>query len=127
MYFEKRNILIMQEILKVNRSLADTHSLYIAASSGFVRAVEILLNIGVKDTCLKCNGTFYWKDNIKENEIDETHTGDKLSDNYTNFKNMLSASFRYVGFPFVQYLENVCLIVLDSQKYGCHSSIVPTT
>jgi hypothetical protein len=38
-----------------------------------VRAVEILLNIGVKYTCLKCNGTFYWKDNIKENEIDEIH------------------------------------------------------
>jgi ankyrin repeat protein len=86
---EKGNILVMQEILKVNRSLADTHSLYIAASNGFVRAVEILLSIGVKDMCLKCNGTFYWKDNITENEIDETHTCDNLSGNKTNFKNML--------------------------------------
>ncbi|KAL3852611.1 hypothetical protein ACJMK2_016230, partial [Sinanodonta woodiana] len=56
---------VLDIFLKLSPRFADQRCLYNAASGGHTQIVERLLNLGVKDVCLPCNGSFYW---LKENE-----------------------------------------------------------
>ncbi|KAL3852606.1 hypothetical protein ACJMK2_016225 [Sinanodonta woodiana] len=56
---------VLDIFLKFNPRFADQRCLYNAASGGHTQIVERLLNVGVKDVCLPCNGSFYW---LKERE-----------------------------------------------------------
>ncbi|KAL3852614.1 hypothetical protein ACJMK2_016233 [Sinanodonta woodiana] len=51
--------------LLISNAQNATRCLYNAASGGHTQIVKRLLNVGVKDVCLPCNGSFYW---LKENE-----------------------------------------------------------
>ena len=48
------------KILHEAGAVADQTALHHAASNNRLKVVKFLLNIGVKDKCLRCDGSFYW-------------------------------------------------------------------
>ena len=48
------------ELLFKHGAPVDQLALHHAAANGHVRTVEFLLRIGMEDSCLRCDGSFYW-------------------------------------------------------------------
>ena len=90
-------------------AVADQTSLHHAAANGRLEVVKYLLKIGVRDRCIRCDGSFYWLKTMKhrlqsnmktENvtsfhinktcfddtkRIEENHCIEKKTENTTNF------------------------------------------
>ena len=90
---ENGNIEIIKIILNINRTLADSFSLYVAALHGFQAAVEVILEYGVKDDCMPCNGHVYGTKGWTERTSQQKYTCSVLPVNYTQFKNMLISPY----------------------------------
>jgi ankyrin repeat protein len=86
---ENGNIEIIKIILNINRTLADSFSLYVAALHGFQAAVELMLEYGVKDDCMPCNGHAYGTNGWTERTSQQKYKCSVLPVNYTQFKNNL--------------------------------------
>ena len=64
------------KILHHAGSVADQTALHHAATNNRLKVVDFLLNVGVQDECLKCDGSFYWLENIPEDSsqiYDDNH------------------------------------------------------
>lgn len=83
---ENGNIEIIKIILNINSTLADSFSLYVAALNSFQPAVEVMLEYGVKDDCMPCNGHLYDTYGWTERTNQHKYTCSYLPVNYTQFK-----------------------------------------
>ncbi|KAK3586910.1 hypothetical protein CHS0354_008504 [Potamilus streckersoni] len=54
------HIEVLDSFIKIGVQVADQRCLYNAASNGHTNIVRKLLNLGVKDSCVPCNGSIYW-------------------------------------------------------------------
>ena len=50
-------------------AIADQTALHLATANNRLEVVDFLLKAGVKDECLRCDGYFYWLDEMPEGEI----------------------------------------------------------
>ena len=50
-------------------AIADQTALHLATANNRLEVVDFLLKAGVKDECLRCDGSFYWLDEMPEGEI----------------------------------------------------------
>lgn len=90
---ENGNVEIIKIILNINRTLADSLSLYVAALHGFQAAVEVMLEYGIKDDCMPCNGHAHGTNGWIERTSQQKYTCNVLPVNYTQLKNMLISAY----------------------------------
>ena len=50
-------------------AIADQTALHLATANNRLEVVDFLLKAGVKDECLRCDGSFYWVDEMQKGQI----------------------------------------------------------
>ncbi|XP_033758085.1 protein TANC2-like [Pecten maximus] len=116
---------ILKRFLEINTSLADQHSLYLAAKNGHLRSVLLLLNHSVKDVCVKCEDRIHWIANITKRM--QWHPYSNISD---IFSFDLSDPNQYEELENVTFVLNddtrliECLTALEVAVQGGYTEIV---
>ena len=58
------------KILHHAGSVADQTALHHAATNNRLKVVDFLLNVGVQDECVKCDGSFYWLEQMAQDSCE---------------------------------------------------------
>ncbi|CAG2254870.1 unnamed protein product [Mytilus edulis] len=109
---------IVKLLINYNKSFADTHSLYKASEKGHASILNLLLDTGLKDECLPCNGVFYWIP-LLSNRQQQTIKVDKIRPGLTSDQDIYIKTFFYDDWRLI-----TCETALNTAIRNGHFEIV---
>lgn len=115
---ENGHLDIVQLLLNYNTNFADTHFLYKASEKGHTQILNWLLDTGLKDVCLPCNGTFYQLPFLS-NRQQQTMKLDKIRSGLTFHQDVHIKTFFYDDWRLI-----TCETALNAAVRNGHLEIV---